>query len=327
LFDAIDRLNIRHVIHLGDIVDRRKYISYVTSHSLRNSFLLPLEQRKIETHIISGNHDITFKNTSAINALDELIANRYSHIHTYTSPKEIIVDDLEILLLPWINEKNREESELVIKGTKAQVVMSHLELLGFEMFRGTVSTHGDDKKLYDKFDLVFSGHFHHKSSIGNVHYLGAFSEFTWSDYNDPRGFHVFDTETREFEFFRNPHQIFKLIGYDDVKDGDIIKTITETDYSSYNGSYVKVVCANRTNPYAFDLLIDKLYKENPADIVVIEDDTLFTEVDEKAEIDQAESTEVILDKYVQGLSLSVSNDKMQRYLKEIYNEALSVEHV
>jgi DNA repair exonuclease SbcCD nuclease subunit len=326
-FDVVDQQNIKHVIHLGDIVDRRKYISYATSYSLRNSFLLPLEQREIETHIIAGNHDITYKNTSYINALDELITDRYKNIHTYSKPHNIEIDGVDILLLPWINESNKDISEKAVRDTKAQIVMSHLELLGFEMFRGTVSTHGDDRKLYDKFDLVFSGHFHHKSSIGNVHYLGAFAEFTWSDYNDPRGFHIFDTTTREFEFHRNPYQIFKLLGYDDVKDKEIIKTITESDYSEYTNTYVKVVCVNKSNPYAFDMMLDKLYKESPADITIVEDMSLFSETSETTEIDEAESTENILDKYVQGLTLPVSNDKMKSYLKEIYHEALTIEHV
>ena len=122
------------------------------------------------------------------------------------------------------------------------------------------SEHGEDTKLYDKFDLVFSGHYHHKSSHGNIHYLGAFAEYTWSDYNDPRGFTIFDTDTREFEFIRNPISIYKMIAYDDVNTPDIIQKINQTDYSEYRNTYVKVLSVKRENTYAFDQLIDKLYK-------------------------------------------------------------------
>lgn len=326
-FDVLDQQEVKHMIHLGDVVDRRKYISYITSYSLRNSFLLPSEKRGIQTHIIAGNHDVTYKNTSYINALDELITGRYQNIHTYKDPKTIDIDGLSILLLPWINPENEEESKKAIRTTRAEIVMGHLELVGFEMFRGAISEHGEDVSLFSRFDQVFSGHYHHKSSKGNIHYLGAFAEYIWSDYNDPRGFHIYDTETRKFEFYRNPHQIFKMFSYDDEKDKDILQTINGTDYSQYKDSYVKVVCVKKTNPYAFDAMLDKLYKENPVDISIVEDMSSFNGTEDETEINEAEDTQAILDKYVSSLTLPVSNDRMKSYLKEIYQEAVSIEHV
>ena len=103
----------------------------------------------------------------------------------------------------------------------APIVLGHLELVGFEMFRGSVSTHGDSPDLFGRFDLVCSGHYHHKSDTGNIHYLGSHSQFTWSDYGDDRGFHILDTETKELEFVKNPYEMFAKVWYDDRKDTDI----------------------------------------------------------------------------------------------------------
>lgn len=328
-FDYIKTNKIKHIIHLGDLFDRRKYLNYQTSEVCRSEFLIPVQEKKIKTHIIAGNHDQYYTNTFVINSLDEIVSGRYSYINTYNTPQTIKIDGLDILLLPWINQANIEDSMNCISTTQAHIVIGHLELSGFEMFRGITSTHGADNKLYDKFDLVFSGHYHHKSSINNIHYIGAFAEYTWTDYNDPRGFTIFDTETRKFEFVRNPHSIFQMLSYDDVTNTDIMKHIDTIDYSKYRDTYVKVLCVNKSNPYAFDVMLDKLHSVGPVDISVIEDisTVTFTENDEKEEVDQTQDTPSILSKYVRGLTLPVDNEKMISYLHNIYIEAVMTENV
>ena len=50
----------------------------------------------------------------------------------------------------------------------------------------------------------------------------------WSDYNCPKGFHIFDTDTRELERIENPLPIFKKLSYDDTKEN-----YDNLDLSSY----------------------------------------------------------------------------------------------
>ncbi len=71
-FPYLKEHNIKTLIHLGDVVDRRKFINYRVADNFRKKFLTKLWDDKIDTHIIIGNHDIYFRNTNKVNALQQL---------------------------------------------------------------------------------------------------------------------------------------------------------------------------------------------------------------------------------------------------------------
>jgi hypothetical protein len=299
----------------------------MSAKRLREDFFEPLAERGIDTHIIVGNHDMYYKDTHEVNALEEVVRGRYNNINIHSVPAVINIDGLDIQLMPWITDSNRAAAIEAIKNPKASILMGHLELNGFTMHQGVISDHGMDRSSFDKFDKVYSGHYHHRSTIGNVSYIGAFGEYTWHDYNDPRGFSVFDTETSVLEFIQNPHRMFRIAKYDDVANPDIVEKIQKTDFSKYRDSYVKLVVVNKSNPYAFDLLFDSIYKAGPIDITVIEDPSVLLENEDADEIDEAEDTPTILRKYIDGLTLPLDSGKMKHFMMDIYNEALQVETV
>ena len=94
--------------------------------------------------------------------------------------------------------------------------MGHLEINGFKATRGHMMEDGMPKQVFDKFDNVFSGHFHTRSSDGKIHYLGNPYEMFWNDVNDPRGFTLFDTDTLERVPVNNPYKLFYNIYYEDT---------------------------------------------------------------------------------------------------------------
>lgn len=321
-FPYLRENGITHIIHLGDVVDRRKFINYVILNQWRKRFFDVLERDGITMDVIVGNHDVTYKNTNEINAMNELF-DRYENINVFTASEDMTYDGLNILLMPWINSSNYEHSMEMLKNTKAEVVFGHFEIAGFEMDRGNISHEGLDRKIFDRFDTVLSGHFHHKSTDGTITYLGNQYEITWADHGDTRGFHVFDTDTRDLTFVPNPYKMFHKITYDDtVQDFAYWKAY---DFDQYLETYVKIVVANKQNAYMFDTVLDSLYKAGVADVAVVEDFSDAAIDDDDELIDQAEDTMTILSKYVDSLTMNVDSAKLKGLMRELYVESLNVE--
>lgn len=326
-FPYLKEHNIKTCVHLGDVVDRRKFINHNIAADFQKRFMRRLYTEGIDTHIMIGNHDTYYKNTNRVNAIENLCTS-YDGInepHIYINPKIVEFDGLPILLMPWICEENQDQSMKLLSSAKVEVVFGHFDIAGFEMDRGNVSTEGLDRNLFERFDCVISGHFHHRSSDGLIHYLGSQYELTWADYNDPKGFHVFDTDTRELKFISNPHTMFHKIYYDDREQ--TFEYWKSHDMTRYADSMVKVVAINKQNPYLFDSVIDSLYKVAPIDITVVEDLSDNQIENDDDIIDQAEDTLTILSKYVDSLTLDVNNDKLKNLMKELYIEAINTEQV
>jgi DNA repair exonuclease SbcCD nuclease subunit len=242
------------------------------------------------------------------------------HVILYDKPTEW----MDIDIIPWICKDNELEIADFIKRSDKHVCFGHFELAGFEMDRGNICHDGMDPSVLNKYDLVLSGHFHHKSNNGSIVYVGTPGEMTWSDYNDDRGFHILDTETRELAFVQNPDKMFYKIKYND--DEMYYNDIVNTDYSYLNGKFLKIVVEKRNNSFLFDTLIDTITKVAPLEVAVVED---FSEITDNVEvdIDQAEDTMTILNKYVDGLTLPVESDRIKTVLRDVYSQALSMEMV
>lgn len=321
-FPKLEELNINTVLHLGDIFDRRKYVNYNTLQRAKSMFLDPLKERDINMLLTVGNHDVFYKTTNKLNSPESLLSD-YDNIKIYTKASEVNIHDKLFLLIPWITKDNKEHSFNLINNSKAYVAAGHLEISGFEYYRGSMAKHGVSKEVFDKYNVVMSGHFHHKSSGSNIEYLGAPSEYIWADYDDPRGFHIFDTQTEELEFIENPFSIFKKVQYDDVENDytDLLKK--DDAFAEYEGCYVKVVVTNKENPQLLETIVKNIEKAGAADVVVVESYYNFDFDEEDDTIEDVEDTLVILD----NISKTIQNEKYQSkvnvLLKELYHEATS----
>ena len=193
-FPTIDKEGISTILHLGDAFDNRTGINFAALSWAKDNIFDPIKERGINVHLIVGNHDSYYKNTNDVNAVD-LLLREYDNVNVYSEAIEILVDKLKILFVPWINTENEEKTFKLIESTDCKISMGHLELAGFAANKQVIIESGHDRKLFEKFDKVFTGHYHTRSTDGKIIYLGNPYEMFWNDVEDTRGFHIFDTDT------------------------------------------------------------------------------------------------------------------------------------
>jgi DNA repair exonuclease SbcCD nuclease subunit len=313
-FPTLEERNIKEIFHLGDTFDRRKYINFNSLRSCRQYFFDVIANKGMEMTMIAGNHDTFFKNTNDVNSID-LLLGEYNCIRTIQGPKELDYDNIKILVLPWLCADNFVESMELVKKTSATVCFGHLELAGFSMFKGQESHEGMDPTDFKKFELVCSGHYHHRHGKGNVQYLGNPYQMNWSDFEDVRGFHIFDTNTLELEFIPNPFTMFEKYYYDDEKEDPLT-----VDLDIFANKLLKVIVVNKKDFYRFDKFIESIYKVNPIELKIIED---FSEFESEAIDDNLnlEDTMTLLTNYVDSVETDVDKDRLKTILKTLYVEA------
>ena len=314
--------NIKEVFQMGDLFDRRKFINFNSLYLCRQYFFEKCKNEGIKVHTLLGNHDVAFKNTLKVNSTG-LLLNEYQNVAMYDKFETINFDGLDIDIVPWICDDNENEILEMIKASGSQVCFGHFDITGFQHQKGIVSDTGVDKSIFSSYDIVLSGHFHLKSSDGQITYVGTPYEMMWSDYGDPKGFHIFDTDTRELNFIQNPFKMFHKITYDDGEtDFEFWK---KYDYDSLKEAYIKVVVLNKQNPFLFDSVIDNIYRVGVADLSIVEDFSEAIVGDDQDIVDQAEDTMTILSKYIDNLSLNVEPEKLKGVMQELYVEALNTE--
>ena len=314
-FPTLEERGISTVIDLGDTFDNRKNIDFNVWNRIRSYYFDRLRDLYITVHMITGNHDVYYKNTNNINSPDLLLSD-YNNIIVYSNPTTVNIEGTDICILPWINNENYDETMEVIKNTKAKIAMGHLELNGFEVSVGMPHEGGLNPDIFYKFKQVFSGHFHHKSSKGNITYLGNPYQMFWNDYKDERGFHLYEPATNKLQRIKNPYEIFKKIYYNDSSDSGF--SINPSDYAN---SFVKVIVENKTDVYKFEKTIESLYEANVYDLKIVEN--FSTTINDDYEIDDIEikDTLSLLNEYIEEMEIGVNKKSLKSLMKSLYIES------
>lgn len=321
-FPYLKEHNIKNILHLGDYYEHRKFVNFKALNQNRKVFLEPLRDNGITMDIIPGNHDVFYKNTNELCSLKELLGYFTTNVNIIMKPTVLDYDGLGVAVVPWINNANYKEYTDFIANCKAPMLGAHLELLGFDMYKGMPNPHGMTADLFKRFEMVMSGHFHTKSNKGNVHYLGSQMEFTWSDVDDPKFFHILDTETREITPVRNHITMFEKIVYNDEKID-----YNSIDVEQYRHKFIKVLVVNKTDLYQFDKFIDRLQSIELHELKIAENFEEFVGSSVDDDKVSLEDTKDLLDTYVDAVETDLDKDNIKMKLRELYTEAQNIEVV
>ena len=315
-FPTLIKEGITTIVDMGDTFDSRKGVDFVSLEWAKNNYFDRLQELGIVTHTIIGNHTAYYKNTNNLSGVD-LFLREYDNVKIYSEAEEVTIDKTKFLFVPWINSENLNKTLDVIDNSDSPCVMGHLELNGFMATRGHYMEHGMDSKVFDKFDRVYTGHYHMRSNQGNVFYLGNPYEMYWNDVNDRnRGFHLFDTDTLEHIPVNNPYQLFHNLYYEDTPHQML-------DITKYDQKIVKVIVRKKSDPKQFEKYIDKLYSSNLAELKIVENFD-FTE-GEEFEAEESEDTISLLNRYIQESEVDLNKFTITNILQDVYKEACEVE--
>lgn len=319
----MEREGVSLIVHYGDLVDRRKYINFVTLSRMKTVFFDVARERGIEVHCLVGNHDVYYKNTNKINA-QTLLLKEYQNVKVFEECSEVLIAGVPVLYVPWITEDNYGKTIAKIETTSADICIGHLELAGYAMYPGLISEHGTApvKLFRNTFDITISGHFHHKSDDGSVFYTGAPYEMIWADYNDIRGFHILDVPRKDLTFYQNPLRMFHYIVYDDS-----LEDFTSYDVEPYRNTYVKLLVRRRTKPKVFEAFLARLFAIEPADLIVLDettqDDREAVERLSGKEFADVGTTGELIERYIEyaPVGASLSKETLTRFLLDLFIEA------
>lgn len=270
IIDYAEKNNIKHIWNLGDTFYKKDYIeSYLVPKSLPVFRRL----RKFETKFIVGNHDMATDKDNKEHSLLEIFQD---YISIVKDPYESVEVDGNNFV--FINYKHNS----MIKKLKSSpdhnknVLFGHFDINGFY----TNSKYKmEDSELspedFEKWDAVFSGHYHKRGSFSNITYIGSTHQMKRLDVNNPFGFVVFDTKTLKvkyltYENYTPPcfyeYNINDLKRYSKIKNGFLKITINDSQEEKIKDSdldYIrKVLQKNGNHDVIFERLKSKELETN-----------------------------------------------------------------
>jgi len=301
--------NITKMVQLGDITHEKKSLTKVTQANIQKYFIDPIIDNGYELISIVGNHDIPFTNHNNFSSQSILFEN-------VESDQIAIVDDIYndktigISACGWNKDFNQCDQS---------ILTGHFDIIGAEMAKGITAIKGYDVKDFEKFDIVFSGHYHRHSTIKNIVYVGTPLDLSFGENDVDHGFVVLDTLTQEWDFIKTKDKLFHTIVYDGTnKIDDIIPKVKD--------NFLKVIKLKVGDSEEYENFIKKVEENNP---ILLKKTNLEVEIKDILEsdidIEDSENLLVVMKKYIEKMNIednSIKKENLQQLLVKLYKESL-----
>ena len=190
--------------------------------------------------------------------------------------------------------------------------MGHLELNGFTPYKGRVMEDGRSSDPFNKFEKVFSGHFHTRSDNGKIYYIGNPYELYFNDLDDERGFAIFDPETLDHHYINNPFRMHYQLTYDD--------DLNQIPTSGFEGKIIKLVARKITDFKKFESFIECLNNQQPMEVKIIQAAEVVES--EQFETVDTEDTLSILQRFVDESEIEYDKERVKSIIGSIYQEVM-----
>lgn len=310
--------DIHTVYILGDTWEDRKNLNVNALMAAREMFFDKLKQYDINVVAILGNHDVFYRNTNDVNSMD-IIESSYDNVHVIDEYEEFTVGSKTFGLMSWVNNENLERNLNRIKEANTNYLLGHFEIKNFEMTKGNVADKGFDQSIFEKYDMVASGHFHIRNRIGNIEYIGNPFQTNWDDYSSDRGFTVYDPDADDFIFIKNTYETYDVVAYTDEFD------IDEFDFKNCKGKIVKVLITKvseidqvKYNKF-LELLLNEVHEYSIVEVID------SSELLGKTSSVSIKSSKDMINEYINGLTVEehVKKDVIS-ILHDLHNVILSL---
>lgn len=318
-FPNLEKEGIKTILHLGDFFDNRNSITVLDIDWVINWFAPKVVEGGYEFIVILGNHDVAFKNTNKVHSLSVLKAAAPNNVTVIEEPTYKRIDGQQYALIPWINNSNYDDTMSFLSGLDDKentIVAGHFEFEGFKHYANSApADHGMATEAFKDFQEVWSGHYHHKSKIGNVRYMGSAFHLNWQDYGDARGYHLYDPGA--LDFVENDLCMFIQVGFDE----ETFKGMSDDDYKvMFEGKFVRLVIDREHTKVALMDTISKINRVKPHDLQISNTYALTEENQDSSPEELEERTSKSTLQYIEDYAVNES-PAVKALMVELYNEA------
>ncbi len=203
LFPYLKKHKIKQIFQFGDFMDTRTNANINIISELRRRLFDVLKKNDIIMYSLVGNHDIYYKESREVTLIEHFADMYPDNFIVFRDRETITINKQEVLVLPWITENDN----LTMNDIKGRdYIFGHLEIRNFQVVKGHLD---ETSKLTPNFFAksyglkgVYSGHYHIKSSNGLISYLGTPYSLTWADYDEDKGFYIWN-EDESMDFISN----------------------------------------------------------------------------------------------------------------------------